>query len=99
MLIFFIVINFCITYIHLRSENSVWQIASAMGLKVKKLLTNSQFELRRILIFFKKSIKRFKNYSLICLFVDGNVYKTANKSTMIYTNQILLCSNWPELSP
>ena len=26
--------------------NSVWQIASAMGLKIKKWLTNSQFELR-----------------------------------------------------
>ena len=32
-----------------RSEegsNSVWQIVSTMGLKVKKWLTNSQFELR-----------------------------------------------------
>ena len=28
------------------SFNSVWQIASAMGLKMKKWLTNSQFELR-----------------------------------------------------
>lgn len=28
------------------SFNSVWQIASAMGLKIKKWLTNSQFELR-----------------------------------------------------
>ena len=50
MLIFF----YCNQLLHhLRSENSVWQIASAMGLKVKKLLTNSQFELRRILIFLK----------------------------------------------
>ena len=29
------------------SFNSVWQIASAMGLKIKKWLTNSQFELRK----------------------------------------------------
>ena len=28
------------------SFNSVWQIASAVGLKIKKWLTNSQFELR-----------------------------------------------------
>ena len=28
------------------SFSSVWQIASAMGLKIKKRLTNSQFELR-----------------------------------------------------
>ena len=28
------------------SFNSVWQIASTMGLKIKKWLTNSQFELR-----------------------------------------------------
>lgn len=28
------------------SFNSVWQIASAMGLKMKKWLTNSQFEVR-----------------------------------------------------
>ena len=55
--------------------------------------------MRRILIFFKKSIQLFKNYSLIGLFVDGNVYKTTNKSPMIHTNQILLCSNWLELSP
>ena len=55
--------------------------------------------MRRILIFLKKSIQLFKNYSLIGLFVDGNVYKTTNKSPMIHTNQILLCSNWPELSP
>ena len=34
---------------HCRTEesfNSVWQIASAMGLKIKKWLTNSQFELQ-----------------------------------------------------
>ena len=31
--------------------------------------------------------------------VDRNVYKTSNKSFMIHTNQLLLFSNWPELSP
>ena len=30
------------------SFNSVWQIASAVGLKIKKWLTNSQFELREV---------------------------------------------------
>ena len=37
------------TLCHCRSEesfNSVWQIALAMGLKMKRWLTNSQFELR-----------------------------------------------------
>ena len=37
------------TLLHCRWEesfNSVWQIASAMGLKIKKWLTNSRFELR-----------------------------------------------------
>ena len=31
--------------------------------------------------------------------VDRNVYKSSNKSFMIHTNQLLLFSNWPELSP
>ena len=35
----------------------------------------------------KKSIERFQNYLLICL---SSVYKTANKSPSIDTNQILL---------
>ena len=28
------------------SSNSIWQIVSAMGLKIRRWLTNSQFELR-----------------------------------------------------
>ena len=64
-------INFCIAFqCHLRSQNTVWQIASAMGLKVKNWLTNSHFILREESYFFfkeKKSIERFKNYQLICL--------------------------------
>ena len=57
-----------------------------MGLKVKKWLTNSQFELREQWYFFKK-----KNLSsglkIIHLFVkvDRNVYKTAKESAMIHT--------------
>ena len=39
---------------HLRSQKRVWQIAPAIGLKVKKWLTNSQFELREESYFFKK---------------------------------------------
>ena len=45
--------------------------------------------------FQKKSFERFKNYSLICL----NVYKTANRSPSIRTNQILLSSIRLELPP
>ena len=39
------------TLLHCRWEesfNSVWQITSAIGLKIKKWLTNSRFELREI---------------------------------------------------
>ena len=65
-----ITINFCLTSFlesSLLLEQCVAdtvQIASAMGLKVKKWLTNSQFNTRRILIFLNKSIKRFN--SLTC---------------------------------
>ena len=61
-------INFRITFQnHLRSQNSVWQITSAKGLKMKKWRL-PQFKLRARILFYqkKKSIERFKNYSLIC---------------------------------
>ena len=50
--------------------------------------------------FSKKSIERFKNYSLT-EFVkeDQNVYKTANKSALMHTNRTLLSSNRLKLSP
>ena len=66
-----------------------------MGLKVKKWLTNSQFQLQEESYFLKKNLLS----GLKIIQVDWNVYKTANKSAMIHTYQILLCSNWPELSP
>ena len=40
--------------------NSVWQIASVMGLKIKKWLTNSQFELREVRAPRKTSSRRFQ---------------------------------------
>ena len=42
------------------SFNSVWQIASAMGLKIKKWLTNSQFELREARAPRKTPSRRFQ---------------------------------------
>ena len=42
------------------SFNSVWQIASAMGLKIKKWLTNSQFELREAKAPRKTPSSRFQ---------------------------------------
>ena len=63
-------INFCIAFqSHLRSQNTVWQIASAMGLKVKNWLILILYYEKNLIFFFKekKSIERFKNYSLICL--------------------------------
>ena len=42
------------------SFNSVWQIASAMGLKIKKWLTNSQFELREARAPRKMPSRRFQ---------------------------------------
>ena len=48
--------------------------------------------------FFKSLLSGIK---IICLFVkvDQNVYKTANKSASLQTNQMLLSSNQLELSP
>ena len=45
----------------------------------------------KILNVCKKSIQLLQNYSLICLSrpVDQNVYKIADKSASILTNQIL----------
>ena len=42
------------------SFNSVWQIASAMGLKTKKWLTNSQFELQEARAPKKTPSRRFQ---------------------------------------
>ena len=42
------------------SFNSVWQIASAMGLKIKTWLTNSQFELREARAPRKTPSRRFQ---------------------------------------
>ena len=72
-------------------------MALAMGLKMKKWLTNSQFELREESKFFKKSFVRF-NIIRKFVKVDRNVYKTANKSALTHTYQILLSSNQAELS-
>ena len=48
--------------------------------------------------FFKSLLSGIK---IICLFVkvDQNVYKTANKSASLQTNQMLFSSNQLELSP
>ena len=42
------------------SFNSVWQTASVMGLKIKKWLTNSQFELREARAPRKTTSRRFQ---------------------------------------
>ena len=47
----------------------------------------------------KKIYRAVLKLFIILVKVDRNVCKTANKSAIIHTNQILLCSNWPELSP
>ena len=64
---------------------------SFSGLRILKNLKNIKF--------LKQSIERFKNYSLIFVKVDQNVYKTANKSASIHTNKTLRYSNRLELSP
>ena len=82
------------------SFNSVRQIALAIGLKMKKRLTNSQsrFELREEYYFFKQNLS--SDLKIIRSFarVDRNVYKTTNKSASIHTYQIPLSSNRHDLS-
>ena len=75
-------------------------IALAIGLKMKKRLTNSQsrVELREEYYFFKKNLSSGLKIIRSFAKVDRNVYKTTNKSASIHTYQILLSKNRHHLS-
>ena len=65
----------------------------------KLSLVNTKFLINKKMTVNLENLNLLSGLKMICLFVkvDQNVYKTANKSTLIYTNQIqLLSSNKPE---
>ena len=65
----------------------------------KLSLVNTKFLINKKTTVNLENLNLLSGLKMICLFVkaDQNVYKTANKSALIYTNQIqLLSSNWPE---
>ena len=65
----------------------------------KLSLVNTKFLINKKMTVNLENLNLLSGLKMICLFVkaDQNVYKTANKSALIYTNQIqLLSSNWPE---
>ena len=67
--------------------------------KRRKMLKHDYWRLiSRIFIFLKSLSSGLKIIHSFAQ-VDRNVYKTANKSASIHTNQILLSSNRLELSP
>ena len=60
---------------------------------------DTKFLIKKKMTVNLENLNLLSGLKMICLFVkvDQNVYKTANKSALIYTNQIqLLSSNWPE---
>ena len=64
----------------------------------KLSLVNTKFLINKKMTVNLENLNLLSGLKMICLFVkaDQNVYKTANKSALIYTNQIqLLSSNWP----
>ena len=68
----------------------------------KLSLVNTKFLINKKMTVNLENLNLLSGLKMICLFVkvDQNVYKTANKSALIYTNQIQLLSsnvsNWPE---
>ena len=65
----------------------------------KLSLVNTKFLINKKMTVNLENLNLLSGLKMICLFVkaDQNVYKTANKSALIYTNQIqLLSSNWPK---
>ena len=65
----------------------------------KLSLVNTKFLINKKMTINLENLNLLSGLKMTCLFfkVDQNVYKTANKSALIYTNQIqLLSSNWPE---
>ena len=65
----------------------------------KLSLVNTKFLINKKMTVNLENLNLLSGLKMICLFVkvDQNVYKTTNKSALIYTNQIkLLSSNWPE---
>ena len=65
----------------------------------KLSLVNTKFLINKKMTVNLENLNLLSGLKMICLFVkvDQNVYKTANKSALIYTNQIqLLSRNWPE---
>ena len=60
---------------------------------------NTKFLIKKKMTVNLENLNLLSGLKMICLFVkvDQNVYKTANKSALIHTNQIqLLSSNRPE---